>query len=176
MGRQQGRRTQINSTGSRGRDSADDSRLREAVKEVRSIYEELSKRPAERNCVSRTECCRFRLTGRMPQLTRGEALVVAAGWRAAGRKNLPPESANADGACPFLGSEGRCQVYRDRPFGCRTHFCEAAGGVRDRSELIDLIRRLEVIDEALGGEGPRSLQKAVEDVWNLVPGRRKRGR
>lgn len=136
--------------------------------EVRAVYRDLEARPTEhRDCRSRTECCRFRLTGRTPQLTRGEALVAANGWRAAGRKAVPAEVA-ADGACPFLGGNGRCGIYRDRPFGCRTHFCAAAGGMLDRASLIDLIRRLEAVDEALGGDGPKPLRSAVTEVWDEV--------
>ena len=32
--------------------------------EVRAIYSELAKRPVTRQCVARTECCQFQLTGR----------------------------------------------------------------------------------------------------------------
>ena len=138
---------------------------RDAVGEIRKIYAELADRPAERDCRARTECCRFRLTGRTPQLTRGEALVAAVGWRAAGRKSVPKDEAE-DGACPFLGETGRCQIYDHRPFGCRTHFCAAAGGMMERATILDLIHRLEAIDEALGGDGPKPLRSAVSEVWD----------
>ena len=59
---------------------------------------------------------------------------------------------------------GNCLIYNDRPFGCRTHFCAAAGGVIARREVLDLIRRLENIDSGLGGKGPRILQTAVGDA------------
>ena len=59
---------------------------------------------------------------------------------------------------------GNCLIYNDRPFGCRTHFCAAAGGVIARREVLDLIRRLEKIDSGLGGKGPRILQTAVRDA------------
>ena len=52
-------------------------------------------------------------------------------------------------------------IYADRPFGCRTHFCEAAGGPYARREVLDLIRRLEEADRKLGGAGPRKIQAAV---------------
>ena len=145
---------------------AADSERSEAIRAVREVYADLESRPFERDCRARTECCRFRLTGRTPHLTKGEALVAAAGWRAAGRKAIPPESADSrDGACPFLGEKGKCQIYRDRPFGCRTHFCEAAGGMIDRAAIVDLIRRLEAIDESLRGDGPKSLRSAVAAVF-----------
>jgi Fe-S-cluster containining protein len=72
---------------------------------------------------------------------------------------------NPTGACPFFETEtGDCLIYESRPFGCRTHFCAAAGGPYSRSEVIDLIRRLEAVDESLGGDGPRLLQNAVADA------------
>src|SRR5437588_9112441 len=93
---------------------------------VHAIYRELAARPIERNCIQRTDCCRFRLTGRTPFLTKGEALVAAKAVRASGRKLLPESVA---GACPLLNhATGRCLIYEGRPFGCRTHFCAAAGG------------------------------------------------
>lgn len=134
---------------------------RQAENEVMDVYRELEARPIERSCVSRTECCRFRLTGRTPMLTRGEALVAARGVRASGRSRLP---AQADGSCPLLREDGRCSIYESRPFGCRTHFCAAAGGVWPRREIRDLIQRLEEIDEKTGGDGPRPLQAAVADA------------
>jgi Fe-S-cluster containining protein len=126
---------------------------------VRAIYDELAQRPIERACVRRTECCHFRLTGRTPFLTKGEAMVAAAALRAAGRKQLPPRE---DGACPMLGPAGRCLIYEGRPFGCRTHFCAAAGGPYARREVIDLIHRLETIDHELGGSGAQSLPVAID--------------
>ena len=133
-----------------------------AVTEVRQIYADLTQRPIERNCTRQTECCHFKLTGRTPYLTKGEAIVAARAFRATGRKSL---SENPNGACPMLHSvTGNCLIYNDRPFGCRTHFCATAGGVVSRHEVLDLIRRLEKIDSALGGTGPRLLQNAVADA------------
>ena len=136
--------------------------LQAAVAEVRQVYADLAQRPIERNCTRQTECCHFKLTGRTPYLTKGEAVVAAQALRATGRKSLPE---NPDGACPMLHSAtGNCLIYNDRPFGCRTHFCAAAGGVIARREVLDLIRRLEKIDSGLGGKGPRILQTAVGDA------------
>ena len=140
--------------------------LQHALGEVRAAYAELAKRPLNRSCQARTECCQFQLTGLTPHLTKGEALVAAKGFRATGRKEL---SAPADGACPFLKREtGRCLIYADRPFGCRTHFCEAAGGPYARKEVLDLIRRLEEVDRKLGGDGPRKIQSAVADALEEI--------
>ncbi len=136
--------------------------LQPALGEIRAVYVELAKRPLLRSCQARTECCRFQLTGLIPHLTKGEALVAVKGLRAAGRKELPEST---DGACPLLKREtGKCMIYADRPFGCRTHFCDAAGGPYVRKEVIDLIRRLEDVDQKLGGDGPRKIQAAVADA------------
>jgi len=63
---------------------------------------------------------------------------------------------------------GNCLIYESRPFGCRTHFCAAAGGPYSRRDVIDLIRRLEAIDTALGGKGSKtfldSLGQALEEL------------
>ena len=133
---------------------------RAAEAEVRAVYADLARRPIERACTRLTGCCHFALTGRTPQLTRGEALVAARGVRAAGRKALPERP---DGACPLLREDGACRIYHDRPFGCRTHFCATAGGPHVRAEVLDLIRRLEAVDARLGGAGPRAFGVAVVD-------------
>jgi Fe-S-cluster containining protein len=136
--------------------------LQAALAEVRAVYAELAQRPIERACIARTECCQFQLTGLTPQLTKGEALVAAKGFRATGRKELPEP---VDGACPMLNVKtGRCLIYADRPFGCRTHFCEAAGGPYPRKQVLDLIRRLEEVDRRLRGDGPRKIEGAVADA------------
>ena len=134
-------------------------KLRTALAEVRQVYVDLGQRPIERNCTRRTECCHFKLTGRTPYLTKGEALIAAKALRATGRKSLPE---NADGSCPMLQQEtGHCLIYENRPFGCRTHFCTAAGGSIARRDVLDLIRRLEDIDQRLNGDGPHTLQSAI---------------
>ena len=133
-----------------------------ALDEVRQVYADLAARPIDRNCVRVKESCHFKLTGRTPYLTKGEALLAAKALRATGRRALP---ANSSGACPLLDLQtGDCLIYDSRPFGCRTHFCAAAGGPYARREVIDLIRRLEAIDEALAGTGPRLLQNAISDA------------
>ncbi|MEX1111469.1 MAG: YkgJ family cysteine cluster protein [Chthoniobacterales bacterium] len=127
--------------------------------EVRAVYRDLAARPIERSCELRTQCCHFKLTGKTPYLTRGEALLAVRALKATGRKSLPVRN---DGACPLLDpATSRCLIYADRPFGCRTHFCAAAGGPYPRREVVDLIRRLEEIDEQLGGDGPRALPAAI---------------
>jgi uncharacterized protein len=127
--------------------------------QVRQVYAELARRPVDRQCLRRTECCQFRLTGLIPYLTRGEALLAAQALRATGRKNLPNE---ITGACPLLDAlSGKCLIYAHRPFACRTHYCAAAGGPMARRAVIDLIHQLEAIDRELGGDGPRKLPVAL---------------
>ena len=136
--------------------------MQSALAEVRQVYVDLAQRPIERNCVRRTECCHFKLTGRTPYLTKGEAMVAARAFRATGRKSLPE---NPDGVCPMLHREtGNCLIYDDRPFGCRTHFCAAAGGPTARRDVVDLIRRLERIDIELSGNGSRTLESAIAEA------------
>lgn len=130
---------------------------------VRTIYKELADRAPARVCTGLAECCHFRLTGRTPFLTRGEAMVAAQAVRASGRKKLP---ASPDGACPLL-ENGKCTIYDGRPFGCRTHFCKAAGGPYARREVRDLIQRLEDIDRELGGSGGVNLPAALESALRL---------
>ena len=130
--------------------------------DVRAIYAELAARPIERNCTRLTECCQFKLTGKTPYLTRGEALLAARALRASGRRELPQAR---DGNCPLLNpTNGNCLIYADRPFDCRTHFCAAAGGPYARREVADLIQRLEQIDHALGGDGASALPHAVREA------------
>jgi Fe-S-cluster containining protein len=140
-----------------------------ALAEVRGVYAALEQRPIERACTRLKECCHFKLTGRTPYLTKGEALVAAKALRASGRKALADR---ADGICPLLDDRtGNCLVYRDRPFGCRTHFCAAAGGPYARREVADLIHRLEAIDAQLGGNGASALPHALRTALAATEGR-----
>ncbi len=135
---------------------------------MRAVYDILAGRPLERDCQGRAGCCHFRQTGKTPHLTRGEALELARGLRASGRIR-PPE--RTDGACPLLGPDQRCVAYGSRPFGCRTHFCAPAGGPAARRDVLDLIRRLEAVDEQLGGDGAKPLPQALQEALATVRGR-----
>ena len=132
----------------------------DVIAEVGAVYRDLADLPLVRGCAGVAQCCQFKITGLLPSLTRAEAIVAAKAFRATGRKVLPQR---ADGACPMLDpATSRCLIYADRPFGCRTHFCRAAGGPYERREVLDLIRRLEAVDTALAyTEGPRPLPAAV---------------
>jgi hypothetical protein len=137
-----------------------DEAKRAALDAVRGVYADLEKRPVERQCTRLAGCCQFKLTGLVPSVTRGEAILAVAALRATGRKRMPEA---VGGACPMLdAATGGCLIYAARPFGCRTHFCRAAGGPYARREVLDLIRRLENVDAALGyRDGPRPLPAAL---------------
>jgi uncharacterized protein len=137
-----------------------------ALAEVQAVYFDLATRPIDRRCTLRTECCHFKLTGLTPFLTKGEGLLAAKALRASGRRTIPDRK---DGACPLLDPKtSRCLIYQARPFGCRTHFCEAAGGPYSRRDVLDLIRRLERIDAEVGGNGPRPLPDAVAEALRML--------
>jgi Fe-S-cluster containining protein len=139
--------------------------VRSVVAETQAVYAALAERPIERQCTGIAECCQFRLTGKTPHLTRGEAITAWAAVKASGRKVLPE---SVDGACPLLNPKTlRCMIYTGRPFGCRTHFCGAAGGPFARNEVIDLIRRLEKIDAETGGDGSKPIATALREVAEL---------
>lgn len=134
---------------------------KQAAADVRKVYAELASRPITRNCTLRTECCQFLLTGKTPYLTAGEALVAAQAFKATGRRSLPVRE---DGACPLLDPRtAKCLIYDSRPFGCRTHFCQAAGGPYPRREVADLIHKLENIAQSLGRAEARPLAAAVQE-------------
>lgn len=81
---------------------------------------------ASYTCDSSTECCRFSITGREPQVTQAEWNLVVAELKRQGRR-MPDVPEDDDGRCPFLhATTGKCVVYASRPLGCRTFFCERA--------------------------------------------------
>jgi len=140
-------------------------KIREIVGATQAVYAELAARPSERSCTGMAECCQFRLTGKTPHLTRGEAITAWAAVKAAGRKALPE---SVGGACPLLHPQTlRCLIYAGRPFGCRTHFCGAAGGPYARNEVLDLIRKLETLDAETGGDGSKPIENALRQVADL---------
>jgi Fe-S-cluster containining protein len=146
----------------------------DAIASVRKVYAAYeASPPPERSCIGRADCCHFQRTGRTPYLTLGEALVAVRAWRATGRGEIP--SLGADGACPFL-AEGRCRIHPDRPFGCRTHFCAAAGGPLARAEARPWIQQLEAIDHSLGGEGGVNLPAALSLAADLLAGKSRKRR
>ena len=140
--------------------------------EIEKIYAEAEASLPPRNCIRRTQCCRFAETGREPYVTRAETDFLFAVLRASGRRMPPPRE---DGACPFLDrDEKTCTVYEGRPFGCRTNFCREAGGAVTAAELRTSLDKLRALDEALGGDGPRPLTRVLNDIARSHIPRRKR--
>ena len=134
---------------------------KQAAAEVRKVYADLASRQVTRNCTLRTECCRFQLTGKTPYLTKGEALVAAQALKATGRRSLPVSD---DGACSLLDpGTAKCLIYDSRPFGCRTHFCPAAGGPFPRRDVAGFIHTLEDTARSLGGPDARPLSLAIQE-------------
>jgi uncharacterized protein len=125
-----------------------------ALQELRVLYRQADTAYAPFSCPASGECCQLARTQRQPWLWYPE-------WRLLTRHHpLPP--ARSDGACPYLDATGkRCSVYADRPFGCRTFFCERIQGpARQPAEAVDrLLRRLERISQAVrpGLSAPRPL-------------------
>jgi hypothetical protein len=125
-----------------------------ALQELRVIYQRADAAYAPYSCLASGECCQLAVTRRQPWLWHPEwSLLVS-------RHGLPPP--RADGGCPYLDAAGkRCTVYADRPFGCRTYFCERIRGpARQPVEAVDtLLRRLEAVSQRVRPEltSPRPL-------------------
>ncbi|WNG19871.1 YkgJ family cysteine cluster protein [Cystobacter fuscus] len=125
-----------------------------ALKELRTVYRQADAAYAPFSCPASGECCQLAKTRRQPWLWWPEWLLLAR------RHPLPPP--RKDGGCPYLDAEGRrCTVYADRPFGCRTFFCERIRGpARQPADTVTtLLVRLERISQRLMPTltGPREL-------------------
>ena len=125
-----------------------------ALKELRTVYQRADAAYAPFSCPASGECCQLATTRRQPWLWWPEWLLLAR------RHPLPPP--RADGGCPYLDAAGRrCTVYADRPFGCRTFFCDRIRGpARQPAEAVNaLLVRLERLSERLlpSLKGPRPL-------------------
>lgn len=103
-------------------------------------------------------CCQFAVIGREPNPTAVELEEVrhaksgtprarqAGGARGArsrrgGRLTLPVLDQRP---CPLLSRDGRCTIYRSRPLGCRTFFCDDASGPFDPAARLPRARLLEI--------------------------------
>jgi uncharacterized protein len=120
-------------------------RIPSGDQEVLALYAEADRLLAGWTCESTTDCCRFAVTGREPQLWPNEWRVLERAIAARGvpiRKLRVVEDSEA--TCPLL-DRGRCTVYAVRPFGCRTFFCDRAVGPErrlPRAELAEIGRRI----------------------------------
>ncbi len=133
---------------------------RKALADLVAFYGRVDEAQSGFSCPGRARCSRFAETGREPYLWRIEWLLVARRVAERGGR-LPAE--RPDAGCRFLDAAGRCTVYEERPFGCRTYGCELAqnGGRGQRERLRSLNRELG--DLALGfdpeDDGPRPISR-----------------
>jgi uncharacterized protein len=148
--------------------------------ELQTLYAELDALYAHVSCAGSTECCRFGITGRQPFVTSIElALLQRAIARRGARAPDPRQRPLAlyrerdEQPCPLLDRDARCGVYADRPFGCRTFFCErATGELPQRKRLRELLQRLKAlaVRHQPSGDQGRPLVRA------LAPSRSTRSR
>lgn len=115
----------------------------EVLRELGQLYRELDGEIADRRWRCRTcgECCRFARHGQELFCSAPEVEFLMAG------SDL--SDVVADEACAFL-QEARCTRYDRRTLGCRTYFCEAAGG-DEMSELSErYVARLKRLHRRFG--------------------------
>ncbi|HEY8211637.1 MAG TPA: YkgJ family cysteine cluster protein [Myxococcaceae bacterium] len=132
----------------------------QALRRLAAIYGQADSAYARFSCPSSAECCQLQRRGRQPWLWPLEWAAVEDALKRQGREVPPPR---ADGGCALLDEGGRrCTVYADRPFGCRTYFCERASGGRHPLEATtEIAARLEALameaDPDAAGGGPRPI-------------------
>jgi Fe-S-cluster containining protein len=135
-----------------------------------ALYQEVDALLDGHSCDSSTECCQFGVTGREPYSTAIEAREVRFGLDGiGGPRAIVPKArlpmAEATRPCPFL-REGRCRIYRHRPFGCRTFFCDRRQGPArfPREAIADIARRIATLSETFDPRDPgaRPLTNVVQ--------------
>ena len=133
---------------------------------LRALYAEADGYLEGWTCAASADCCHFARTGREPYLWPNEWALLEQAMRARGvpRGSLPVLD---ERRCPLLSRDGRCTVYADRPFGCRTFFCARGEGPtrkHPRAELADVGKRVAALarDADPGCDGPRQLSRLLE--------------
>ncbi|HEY2732982.1 MAG TPA: YkgJ family cysteine cluster protein [Polyangiales bacterium] len=137
--------------------------------ELRSLYDRVDALYADWRCPNSGDCCRFGGASRQPYVTALEwsairhALAAIGGGPSCADRASPLDR---ERACPLLARDGRCSVYADRPFGCRTFYCGRAqrGARPDSAELDALVAALRELAarHQLGGEIARPLSLAYD--------------
>jgi len=107
----------------------------------------------ERGCDS---CCLDDLT-----VLPIEAERIRSSHEALLRNGIP----HAPGACAFLGSEGECRIYADRPYICRTQGLPLRWFSGDASGEICELRDI----CPLNAEGPALEELPEESCWLIGP-------
>lgn len=136
------------------------------LSELQALYARADDLFAGASCAVSTECCRFGITGREPQVTSLELALVrralaARGGALQGKKRaLPLAQSNVrdERTCPMLDTQGKCSIYTARPLGCRTFFCHRADvpAPPSRRELKDLVRDLQLLASRHTREGDKA--------------------
>jgi Fe-S-cluster containining protein len=151
-----------------GSATRDDAAERALLTELAELYREADAIHSGRTCPGSTECCRFGITGREPYVTSIEvralerAVAERGGPLSPRRRALPlTRDGERERACALLDASGKCSVYKSRPFGCRTFFCERATRADARAAEKALVDRLRAIAERHepGGDAPRPLSR-----------------
>ena len=148
-----------------------------AVEALRDLYRDVDRIYQHARCDSSTECCRFGVTGREPQVTSVEVALLRAALAKRGgplsvkRRALPLHARADERTCPLLERSGRCSVYDARPLGCRTYYCERAQllSTPKRDELRAIVRRLQAIAlrHQPQGDRPQALTRALVAARDL---------
>ena len=132
------------------------------------IYAEVDRLLAGWSCEASTDCCHFGRTGREPYLTPLEWQHLKRALAGRTPKKARLTIVDDEGRCPLLDATGRCSVYADRPFGCRTFFCERAisGGERfPRQQIRERLREVVAENERYNLHGePRPLRRWLGDT------------
>jgi uncharacterized protein len=130
--------------------SPDERASRAARLETQAVFRHADEAYRRFSCPASAECCQLAARKRQPWLWLSEWRVLEARLRRDQRTIVP----RADGACPLLSDTGRCTVYEDRPFGCRTFFCERVKGPAQQptAQVNAMLMRLERVSRALDSE------------------------
>lgn len=76
-------------------------------------------------------------------------------------------------ACPFLGSDGACTVYEDRPLACRMHASFYRDAARCAIEVMDVVPAQMVnysgLSEALHAIGEGGAPAVMADIRDFFP-------
>jgi len=148
--------------------------LNAQLDELRALYRETDALFEGASCDASTECCRFGVTGREPQITSIELALLRQAIKRRGGALAPKKralpltnegTAERERICTLLDRSGRCSVYEDRPLGCRTFYCERARLVLrpPRGDVQALVRRLQNLAarHEVDGDRPRALSAAL---------------
>jgi Fe-S-cluster containining protein len=148
--------------------------------ELAAVYRDADALFATHRCPATAECCHFELLGREPYVTSIELAAIARAVAARGgplapkRRSLPLVGDAPERICPLLDREGRCSVYRARPLGCRSYWCQRAESARavDRTEVAALVGRIQDIAarHAADGDRGRPLCRALASAPSPCPG------